>query len=189
MPVLTQQEQNKKRINSDFYVEGFAANYERYILFDFDDGPIYEQFHKENFRNTDMSDVIMQYDHSGRVMARMSNKTLIVEVSDSGLFVAADLSKTDASRGLYSDISTGMVTKMSWAFLPGEVDYDPEQRLITYKNIRKIYDVSAVSLPANDTTSIGTRSFITAQMEFVRAKVREAAKKRLALKLMLALSE
>ena len=71
MPVLTQQEQNKKRINSDFYVEGFAANYERYILFDFDDGPIYEQFQKENFRNTDMSDVIMQYDHSGRVLARM----------------------------------------------------------------------------------------------------------------------
>jgi phage head maturation protease len=62
-----------------------------------------------------MSDVIMQYDHAGRVFARQSNKTLILVPDHKGLLVAADLGKTDLARGLYQDIDAGMITKMSWA--------------------------------------------------------------------------
>lgn len=42
-----------------------------------------------------MSDVILQYDHNGRVFARTTNNTLVVEADDTGLFMAADLSKTE----------------------------------------------------------------------------------------------
>lgn len=177
----------EKKLDSNYYVEGYAANYERYVLYEFGDGPIYEQFRREDFTNTDMSDVIMQYDHSGRVLARQSNNTLKVQVDDTGLFIAADLSKTDAARSLYTDISERMVTRMSWCFFPESVDYDPEQRLITYNGIRKIYDVSAVSIPANDTTSISARSMAEEQMNRIREIIRLNTKKRLELKIKLAL--
>lgn len=151
-------ELTSRRIDSDYYVEGMAAKYEKYPLYDFGDGDIiYERFEPGCFSGTDMSDVIMQYDHSGKVFARMSNGTLIVEPNDEGLFIAADLSKTEGAKDLYGDISAGMITKMSWGFMPGEYDFDEAESCIVHRKIRKIFDVSAVSLPANNDTSIYTR--------------------------------
>lgn len=107
----------------------------------------------------DMSDVIMQYDHEGRVFARQSNKTLLLEPDVKGLFVAADLSKTDLARGLFQDIDAGMITKMSWAFTVAEESYDRETHTRTILKIKKVYDVSAVSIPANGDTEISARNF------------------------------
>lgn len=183
-------EKRDKLIDSNYYVEGYAMNFERYKLFDdWDGNPVYEQFRKEDFDGCDMSDVIMQYDHAGRVLARQSNGSLKLQLDGKGLFIGADLSRTDAAKQLYGEIAEGMVTKMSWCFIPSEVEYDPKERLITYKSIKKIYDVSAVSLPANDTTSISARSLVEKEMEKVRAAIREAAKRKLRLKLMLELPE
>ena len=101
----------------------------------------------------------MQYDHEGRVFARQSNKTLLLEPDIKGLFVAADLSKTDLARGLYQDIDAGMITKMSWAFTVAEESYDRETHTRTILKIKKVYDVSAVSIPANGDTEISARNF------------------------------
>lgn len=143
-----------------YIVEGYATTWERYKLYDRGDETIYEQFSKEDFAGTKMDDVILQYDHNGPVYARMSNDTLALSFDDHGLKVRADLSKTEKARSMYEDIKTGMVTKMSWGFLPNDLpEYDAETKTITWhKGIRKIYDVSAVSIPANDTTEISARS-------------------------------
>lgn len=108
---------------------------------------------------------IMQYDHTGRVFARQSNKTLILEPDAKGLFVAADLSKTDLARGLYQDIDAGMITKMSWAFTVAEESYDRETHTRTILKIKKVYDVSAVSIPANNDTEISARNFANRSYE------------------------
>ena len=163
----------KKRIDSDFYVEGFAARYEPYELYrDFDGEPVYERFERGCFDSCDMSDIIMQYDHAGKVMARTSNGSLIVEVTDDGLFVAADLGRTEAARDLYADIQAGMVTKMSWRFAVGDYYYDQESRTIVHKTVRKIYDVAPVSIPANDNTEISARAWVDG--EIAQAARREA---------------
>lgn len=101
-------------INTECYVEGYATTFNvPYLLYEFEDGTkIYERIDAHALDNADMSDVIMQYDHTGRVFARQSNKTLILEPDAKGLFVAADLSKTDLARGLYQDIDAGMITKV-----------------------------------------------------------------------------
>lgn len=182
MPVMSEQS-GSKRIESDYYVEGYAANYNRYKLFELDDGPVWEQFRKDDFIGTDMSDIIMQYNHAGRVFARNRNGSLVVEVDDKGLFIGADLGRTEGARELYSDISAKMIDRMSWCFMPGEIEYDPKERLITYKGIKKIYDVSAVSLPANDTTEISARSYVEKLQERLRCEVIEANRQRLRLKL------
>ena len=163
----------KRRIDSEFYVEGFAARYEPYELFrDFDGEPVYERFEPGCFDDCDMSDIIMQYDHAGKVLARTSNGSLLVEVTKDGLFVAADLSRTEAARDLYQDIAAGMVTKMSWRFAVGDYYYDQESRTIVHKTVRKIYDVAPVSIPANDNTEINARAWVDG--EIAQATRREA---------------
>ena len=155
----------EKRIDTDHYVEGFAARYEPYVLYyDWDNQPVYERFERGCFDDCDMSDIIMQYDHAGKVMARTSNGSLIVEVTDDGLFVAADLSRTEAARDLYADIQAGMVTKMSWRFRTGNYYYDKDTRTIVHVTVKKIYDVAPVSIPANDDTEISARAWVDGEI-------------------------
>ena len=148
-----------KRIQSDYYVEGYAARYEPYILYETEEGPIYERFERGCFDNCDLSDVIYQLNHQGTVMARQSNGSLIVEPDENGLFTAADLSRTDAARHHYEEISAGMITKMSWGFILGDYYYDRESRTIVHKTVKKVFDVSGVSIPANQNTEINARSW------------------------------
>lgn len=148
-----------KRIESDHYVEGYAARYEPYVLWEDEDGPIYERFERGCFDNCDLSDVIYQLNHQGTVMARQSNGSLIVEPNENGLFVAADLSRTEAARRHYEEISAGMITKMSWGFIVGDYYYDRLNRTIVHQTIKKVFDVSGVSIPANQNTEINARSW------------------------------
>lgn len=182
--------ETNKRIESDYYVEGYATTFEPYVLFrDWEGNDIYEQIDKRAFEGAEMSDVIMQFDHNGRVYARMSNNTLGMEVDDHGLFIWADLSKTENSRNLYEDIKAGMITKMSWAFTvesDGE-KYDPDTRTIHVNKVRQVFDVSAVSIPANDQTSISARKSGEALVREFNAK-QEAEKKRKKLALLLDIS-
>lgn len=177
-----------KRIDTDFYVEGYAARYEPYVLYyDTDGEPIYERFDPGCFDACDMSDVIMQYDHTGKVHARTTNGSLLVEADQIGLFTAADLGRTEAARDLYADIDAKMVTKMSWRFRLGEYYYDAPSRTIVHKTVRKVYDVSAVSIPANDNTEINARAFVDGEIaEAARREAElEARRRRLRLKLRL----
>ena len=155
--------EKKNKFESDCYVEGYAAKYEPYVLFEYDDAIVYEEFLPGCFRDCDMSDVIFQFDHAGKVYARMSNNTLTVEPDDIGLFICADLSKTSASRSMYEDIESGLVTKMSWGFLPDfetlEIVEQGNAITIRHHKIKKMFDVSAVSLPANNNTEIQARKF------------------------------
>lgn len=174
----------KEAENNEMVVEGFATTFnEPYTLYSDSDLIYREQVAPEAFNNTDMSDVIMQYDHQGRVFARISNNTLEVEPTDKGLFIRANLGGTEIGRNLYEEIAGGYTDKMSFGFT---VDNDEEVRteaedgrvdiLRTITGISKLYDVSAVSIPANDGTSIGvsTRSKIDGVIEEVRAERLEA---------------
>lgn len=153
-----------RRIDCEHYVEGYAARYEPYVLFYDGDQPIYERFEPGCFDDCDMSDVIMQYDHAGKVLARTGNGSLIVGADENGLFFAADLGRTEAARSLYDDVQAGMVTKMSWRFRCGKYYYDTETRTIVHKTIKKIYDVAPVSIPANDDTEINARAWVNGEI-------------------------
>ena len=173
---------NEKRFDSDFYVEGYASTFnDPYMLYKFGDTEYWEVIDPDAFRDADMSDVIFQYDHNGRIYARQSNGTLIVEPQLHGLFVAADLSSTSSSRGMYEDIEAKLVTRMSWAFQPDwdEVEdiYDEEQDKLTsiIHRVTKVYDVSAVSLPADPNTEISARSHFDGAIERIAAERLQSA--------------
>lgn len=148
-----------KRFDTDYYVEGYATTFEHpYLLFEFGGQKYYERISKDALVGADMSDVIMQYNHSGKVLARQSNQTLGLEVDTHGLFVCADLSKSRAAKELHEEINSGLVTKMSWGFTIKEESFNKETLTWTILRIGKVYDVSAVSIPANDNTEISARS-------------------------------
>ena len=179
-----------KRIDSEYYVEGFAARYEPYVLcYDFDGEPIYERFERGCFDECDMSDIIYQYDHAGRVFARTSNGSLVVEPVEEGLFMAADLGRTEAARDHYADIDAGMVTKMSWRFRLGDYYYDAATRTIVHKTVAKVYDVSGVSIPANDNTEINARAWVDGEIAQAARREAELDERRRKLRLKIKLQE
>ena len=178
MPLTVQT--NEKQFDSDYYVEGYATTFDKpYLLYEFEDGTkYYEKIDRHALDGADISDVIMQYDHKGRVYARNSNNTLKLTANDKGLLIAADLSKTELAKGLYEDISAGMITRMSWAFVVSEDSYDRATRTRTILKVKKVYDVSAVSIPANDDTIIAARNYASGRRE---AEQRETLEKRAAI--------
>ena len=178
------QTSQQKRLDTDYYVEGYATTFNKpYELYEYDGIKYYEAIDRHALDGADMSDVILQYDHEGKVMARQSNKTLIVETDENGLFVCADLSKSAASKELYEEISNGLVTRMSWAFTVAEDSYDRDTRTRTILKVKKVYDVSAVSIPANQDTEISARSFANGVIEQEKQELLERRKKLLKLQL------
>lgn len=149
-------------------VEGYATRFNTpYQLYAWDGYEVNEQIDAHAFDDCDMTDTIMQYDHQGRVFARVSNKTLQLEVDQIGLKVTADLGGTEEGRKLYEEIKGGYTTKMSFGFVvktderKSEYDHEYNKTVVlrTITAISKLYDVSAVSIPANDVTEISARSF------------------------------
>lgn len=154
--------------NGEMIVEGYATKFgTKYLLYDWGDYRVFEQIDAAAFNDCDMDDVILQYDHEGRVYARTSNKTLEVEPDAIGLRVRAKLSGTEGGRQLYEEIKGGYITKMSFGFVVSKdeqtVEEDRETNITTVTRtitgIKKLYDVSAVSIPANDATEISARAF------------------------------
>lgn len=165
-------------------VTGYASTFnEPYTLYEDDDWRFNEVVDARAFENTDMSDVILQYDHCGRVFARISNNTLTVTPDEKGLLIEADLGGTELGRQLFEEIRGGYTNKMSFGFTVDGEDYldtkDVDGKALTVRTItsvRKLYDVSAVSLPANDATSISVRSLTDGEIERIRAERLEAEK-------------
>lgn len=185
-PLLIPQGTKEKRIDTDFYVEGYATTFDKpYLLYEYDGQKYFERIDRNALVGADMSDVIMQYDHAGKVLARLSNKTLGVEVTESGLFVFADLSKSRAAQDMFEEIKNELVTKMSWAFRVTEDSYDRDKRTRTILKVAKVYDVSAVSIPANADTDISARSYFDGVIEREQQERLERRKQILKIKLMM----
>ena len=186
----------------EMIVEGYATTFNQfYTLLDDPDYKVMEQVDARAFDDTDMSDVIMQYDHEGRVFARNRNHTLEITPDDHGLHIKADLGGTDIGRQLYQEIKGGYTDKMSFGFTVAKdelvVEEDRENHKITIyrtiKAIKKLYDVSAVSMPANGMTEISaTRNLcdgLIAEVKAERLAQAERARRVQKIKLMMEVSK
>lgn len=199
MPIKNDREYRSLKLEAEkeneFHVTGYATTFDSpYELFRDRDFVMLEQVDHDAFKDTDMRDVIMQYDHTGRVYARTSNGSLDLKTDEHGLKINADLSLTTGSRQLHEDIAAGLINKMSFAFTVAEDEYLEENKdditivTRTIKRIGKLFDVSAVSLPANDQTVISARNLSDGVISEIRAERLKAqeikeARARLALRL------
>lgn len=174
--------------NKKYMVEGYASTFEPYTLWTTEDGvEIKEQISPDAFNETDFSDVVFRIDHAGPVFARTSNDLIDLSVDDHGLKSIIDLSKTEKARGVFEDIEAGMYPQMSFAFTVEREAWDRETHTRHIEKIGKLYDVSAVSFPANPGTEIGVslRDRINGEIEAETAERLEAERQRLILQLRL----
>lgn len=180
----------------EYLVEGYATVFNQpYLLWEEDGYKVYEQVDARAFDGCDMSDVIMQYNHEGRVFARMSNGTLTCRPDDYGLLTRALLGGTEIGRQLYQEIRGGYTTKMSFGFKVGEdkrdVKEDKETHDVeimrTITKVAKLYDTSAVSLPANPATAIAARTYGEGVIAEAKAERQRADEERIAKQKLIAL--
>lgn len=119
--------------------------------------------------NADMKDVrfLVNHDINSIPFARSrnnnKNSTMQLEVKEDGLHIRVDLDteKNPRAQELHSAVERGDIDQMSFMFrVDGEkwedLDSDHPTRHIT--SISKIYEVSAVTFPAYEGTSLNARS-------------------------------
>ena len=147
-------------------IEGHAAVFgQKYDMY----GCWEETIARGAFDNTDFSDVLFSINHNlNRIpLARSRNNndgsTLQLAIDDQGLKTRAmlDTENNSEAKALYSSVGRGDISGMSYIFRIRkdewtELDSDYPKRKIT--EIAKVYEVSAVSFPANPGTDISARS-------------------------------
>ena len=147
-------------------------------LFEVDGVKYYEVIDRHALDGCDMSDVIFNYNHGGKVVARLRNKTLVLTITDRGLDMEADLSGTAAGRDLYEEIDGGYIDKMSFSFVVRAAEYDAATHTRRITKFRKLYDVSAVDIPAYEETSLSARSFFEVEHSKEVKALEQAARRR-----------
>lgn len=144
--------------------ENFGWNSERYT----------ETIKRGALDKTDMSGVVLRYNHADSVMAmaRTKNGSLRLMVDEFGLKIEADLIDTQANRDLYRAVQAGLIDKMSFAFVVrdgGSVwRYSKEEIRRDITDIEKIYDVSIVDEPFYAETDVSARMRETVDAELRR---------------------
>lgn len=171
-------------------VEGQAVAFDTpTVIAEIDGMKFNEVIDKRAFDNAKMDDVVLVIDHEGKPAAKTKNGTLELLKTEQGLFIRADLSKNATGRELHEDIQNGFYDKMSFAFTVRKDMYDKQTRTRRILEIDRLYDVSAVTFPAYEATSISARSFYEAEAEVERRELRDKELKLKRLKLLLDLEQ
>lgn len=160
----------------ELWVEGYAVRFNSpTVLFEYDGIEYKEQIDDRAFQEAKMDDVIFNYNHEGKVLARTRNKTLQLEVREDGLFIRARLDGTEEGRKMYDEIKGGYVDRMSFRFSIREEAYDKENHMWTVRKVKRLYDVSAVDIPAYEDTSIEARKTFILEAKAQEERERKAA--------------
>lgn len=156
-------------------IEGYAAVFDTpEVMYEYDGVEYLEEIRSGSFESAQMADVVLNFNHQGKPVARTKNGTLQLMVDQRGLRVRADLSGTEEGRRLYEEVKGGYLDKMSFAFTINADEYDRDQRLRSITQIKRLYDVAVVDIPAYESTSVLARSFFEAEAERELVEARKA---------------
>ncbi len=165
--------------SEEYRVKGTAVVFDTpTVIAEYDGIKYCEVIDRHAFDECDLSDVIMNYNHAGKVVARLRNKTLALDINERGVDIEANLGGTTAGRELYEEIDGGYVDKMSFSFTVRESKYDSTTHTRTITKVKKLYDVSAVDIPAYNETSIAARSFFAVEHEKELAALEQARRRK-----------
>lgn len=177
----------EKNEENGTFVEGVPIVFDKKC----DMGLFEEYISKDALKKTDLKDVRFLVNHNTEMtpLARSrnnnKNSTMQMEVKEDGMHIRVNLDTENNSdaRNLYSAIQRGDVSGMSFMFtVKGDewenLDTDYPKRTIT--DIGKVFEVSAVTFPAYEDTSIKSRSSIALEnarkeLESAKAEERRAA--------------
>lgn len=127
-------------------IEGYPVVFNQETYIDCGYTGFYEKIDREAFKNTDISDVALKYNHNDNVfiLARTRNGSLELTFDDHGIFIHAELIDTTTNRDVYKMVQSGLLQEGSFAFT---VTDDTEELIDgqlhrTIKGIGKLFDVA-----------------------------------------------
>lgn len=152
--------------------------------------------------STDLRDVRFLVNHDTNMipLARSRNNTdnstmqMVVDGDGMGIRVDLDTENNADARSLYSAVSRGDISGMSFMFTVDSDSWDDiesEHPTRTIRAIGKVFEVSAVTFPAYEATSINARGLSDAlesakeSLESVRRQHKAMEQKKKAIKLLL----
>lgn len=166
-------------------VEGYAAVFEsETVLYSWDGVDYKEIIDRGAFEGAEMTDVVMNFNHEGKPVARTKNGTLKLTLDETGLRIRADLSGTEAGRQLYEEVKGGYIDKMSFAFTVEKDEYNQSEHLRRVLRVKRLYDVAAVDIPAYEATSLSARSYFAAEAERAAAEAAERERRKKKIKIL-----
>nr|DAQ20634.1 MAG TPA: prohead serine protease [Caudoviricetes sp.] len=148
-----------------------------------------ETIRKGALDNADMSNVVLNFNHSMDKPLARNNKSegvgsLVLSVDEKGLFFDAIPTETSYAKDLLENMRQGLISKCSFAFSLDYEDRDSQSwdwddgsrgyDFRTINKIAKIYDVSIVTNPAYESTSC--TSYQRAKEDYTK-EVRKAKEK------------
>lgn len=149
-------------------LRGYALKWDQsYNMFGFS-----ESISREALKDADMSDVRALLNHdSNIVLGRTTSGTLRLRSDEIGLAYEIDLPDTQAGRDLAISVKRGDITQSSWGFSLNSNEDDDWTRSEagdhrTIKRVRRVWDVSPVTFPANPDTTVAKRSLEAAKSEW-----------------------
>lgn len=133
---------------------------------------------------TDLKDVRFLVNHNtdmiplARSRNNNANSTMQMSVDENGMEIRVDLDTENnaEAKSLYSAVERGDITGMSFMFTVDEdtwADKESEHPTRTIRQIGKVFEVSAVTFPAYEQTSITARGLSEA-LESARASLESA---------------
>lgn len=166
-----------------YYIHGIPIVFNKATCL-FEDAGVkyYEMIDSHAFDDCIKDDVILNYNHSGRVLARMSNGTLELQFNQDKVEMKAYLGGTDYGRSINEDIKGKYITKMSFAFEVADSTYDPNTHTRTITHIKRLYDVSVVDIPAYEDTEVSARNYFGDKSDFFVDKNIEKLKQEILIK-------
>lgn len=153
-----------KEENGDLIVEGTPVVFDSpTVIYEEDGIQFFEVIDRHAFDRTNMRDVVFVENHSGTPGARTKNGSLEIRVLPDSVVSKANLRTSSKGPAMYSDIKNGIYDKMSFSFTVSKDSYDQKTRTRRILEIDRLYDVSVVTFPAYEQTSINARSFYEAE--------------------------
>ena len=149
--------------NDEMILEGYALVFDSPTLIGDEERGYYEVIDKQALEGADIKDVPFKVNHNdiNLILARTRNNSLQLNIDDKGLFFRAKLQNDVQSHcEIYNMVKTGLLDKMSFAFTVKEQEIERSGKVPTriIKKIDKLFDISVVTVPAYDATSVQARS-------------------------------
>ncbi|AXF57416.1 HK97 family phage prohead protease [Salicibibacter kimchii] len=140
-------------------------------------GQYTEIINRGALQGVDLNDTRLLYNHDlSRIPLAKAPKTMQLRIDDKGLHMRATLPDTEEGRSVYTAVSRGDLTGMSFSFTcdPAGSRYDVKTQTRSISRIKKIFECSIVPFPAYQTTSVEARNQMDEAVD--HEKARQAAK-------------
>jgi len=153
-------------------LRGYAARFGSV----YDMGWFTEEVGRDAFKNADMSDVRILFNHDpNQILGRTKSGTARVGVDEKGLWYEVELPKSADS--LREAVERGDIDQSSWGFFLKKDSWekregtDKQHRVLL--DVEIVFDASPVTFPANPDTTVAKRSLEAYQKEVALPEKRD----------------